>query len=431
MTVPAWGIVIVNQQGATSPVSNGFATNTVQGTGYTGAPVTSQGPVGTTAWNVQGNWCCGYDVYSLSGSQVSALTTATNWAFTATYQNLSRSTGPGYLGYPCAYGSSATIQVNRVRFDFTMHSDGSGNQVLCLDPFTGSPNYTIAGLGTNYVTLQVLYNNSTLTASIFINGKEVISNYAGHAPFPGYETINSVSFGGENGTFSQVELETNAQIPAPLSVTRILPQLAFGGGWYTALYFTNTTTGPVSFTVGFVGNDGNLLTIPALGGSSFTVNLAARGTALIEAPNVGPLVQGYVTAGLPTGVTGYGVFRQSLPGVPDQEAVVPLSGNTATTSTVLFDDTKYVTGVAVVNLASVNNTITATARDNNGNTLGTGAIPLGPNAKTALVLRNIPGLASVAGAIGSVDFTATIGNVAALGLRFNGSAFTSIPTSDR
>jgi hypothetical protein len=110
---------------------------------------------------------------------------------------------------------------------------------------------------------------------------------------------------------------------------------------------------------------------------------------------------------------------------------VPLSGNTATTSTLLFDDTKYVTGVAVVNLASVNNTITATARDNQGNTLGTGTIPLAPNAKTALVLRNIPGLARIAGAIGSVDFTATIGNVAALGLRFNGSAFTSIPTSDR
>jgi hypothetical protein len=30
-----------------------------------------------------------------------------------------------------------------------------------------------------------------------------------------------------------------------------------------------------------------------------------------------------------------------------------------------------------------------------------------------------------------VDFTVSIGNLAALGLRFNGSAFTSIPTIDR
>ena len=415
--------VIVNQQGATNPASNGFALNV-------GGDITSQGPVGTAAWNVQGDWCCSSDWYYLSSSQITELATATNWAFIATYQNLSPSIGPGYFGYPCGYGSYAVIQVNGVRFDLAMHSDRSGNQVLCLDAFTGSTNYTIAGLGTNYVTLEVLYNNSTRTANIFVDGKEVISNYAGHAPLPAY-TGNFVIFGGENGTFIQVELQTNAPTPSALPVTRILPQLAFGGGWYTALYFTNTNTAPVSVTVSFTGNDGNPLTIPALGGPSATVNLAARGTALIEAPNMGSLVQGYVTAALPTGAAGYGVFRQSVPGVPDQEAVVPLSGNTATTSTLLFDDTKYVTGVAVVNLASVNNTITATARDNQGNTLGTGSIPLGPNAKTALVLRNIPGLASVVGAIGSVDFTATIGNVAALGLRFNGTAFTSIPTSDR
>jgi hypothetical protein len=48
-----------------------------------------------------------------------------------------------------------------------------------------------------------------------------------------------------------------------------------------------------------------------------------------------------------------------------------------------------------------------------------------------VVLRDLPGLAGVAGALGSVDFTASIGNLAALGLRFNGAAFTSIPTSNR
>src|SRR5262249_48872384 len=148
---------------------------------------------------------------------------------------------------------------------------------------------------------------------------------------------------------------------AALPTIKILPQLAFGGGWYTALYFTNTSASPNLLILSFMGNDGLPLTIPALGGSSFLVNLAPRGTAIVEAPNMGSLAQGYVTAALPTGVTGYGVLRQSVAGAPDQEAVVPLSGSTATTSTLLFDDTKYVTGVAVVNLASVNSTITAVA----------------------------------------------------------------------
>ena len=85
----------------------------------------------------------------------------------------------------------------------------------------------------------------------------------------------------------------------------------------------------------------------------------------------------------------------------------------------------------MVNLASVSTTISVLARDNQGNTIGTSAIPLAAHAKKAVVLRDLPGLAGVAGAVGSADFTATIGNLAALGLRFNGAAFTSIPTSDR
>src|ERR1019366_8735708 len=41
--------------------------------------------------------------------------------------------------------------------------------------------------------------------------------------------------------------------PAPSSV---LPQFAFGGGWYSALYFTNLTGAAVSFPVSFVGGAG-------------------------------------------------------------------------------------------------------------------------------------------------------------------------------
>jgi hypothetical protein len=71
------------------------------------------------------------------------------------------------------------------------------------------------------------------------------------------------------------------------------------------------------------------------------------------------------------------------------------------------------------------------ARDNQGNTIGISNIALAGHAKRAVVLRDLPGLAGVAGSLGSVDFTASIGNLAALGLRFDGAAFTSIPTSDR
>ena len=201
--LPAWGSIIVSQQGATDPALNGFFPEVV----------TSQGPVGTTAWNVQGSWNLGYDYQFLTAGQLTTLNAATNWAFTATLANLSLNTSPTFPGAPASYGSYAVVGVNNIRFDLGMHSDGSGNQVLWLDPFSAtSPNYTIVGLGTNYVTLEAIYNNSTKTADIFVNGTKVISGYAGNTTS---FTCNCVAFGGENGNFSQVELQSNPSSAVP------------------------------------------------------------------------------------------------------------------------------------------------------------------------------------------------------------------------
>src|SRR6185295_10491023 len=113
----------------------------------------------------------------------------------------------------------------------------------------------------------------------------------------------------------------------------------------------------VSIPVDFVADDGRPLNIPSLGGSCSTLSVPARGTAVIEAGNSGSLNQGYVSLSLPAGVIGYGIFRQSLPGNPDQEAVVPLSGGSATTNTLIFDDTAFATAIAIVNPSSVATTV--------------------------------------------------------------------------
>ena len=78
----------------------------------------------------------------------------------------------------------------------------------------------------------------------------------------------------------------------PDSPPSLLPQVAFGGGWSTALYFTNPTSAAVSFTVSFTADDGTPLTVPSVAGSSITVGIPARGTAIIEAPNIGSLSEG-------------------------------------------------------------------------------------------------------------------------------------------
>jgi len=69
----------------------------------------------------------------------------------------------------------------------------------------------------------------------------------------------------------------------------VLPHFVFGDGWYTAMYFTNLSGESVSFPVYFYSALGTPLVVPSLSGSSTQVTIAANGTAMIEATNVGSL----------------------------------------------------------------------------------------------------------------------------------------------
>ena len=193
---------------------------------------------------------------------------------------------------------------------------------------------------TNAVIGAMVYENGTLYGGV---------NSCGSTP-----CVWSLSPGSGNGTFvANTNISGNAFAGlapiTPLTSSQILPQLAFGAGWYSALYFTNTSSATVSFTVSFFSDNGTALIIPSIGVSSTTVNLAPQATTLLEALNMGTLTQGYVTAALPAGVIGYGVFRQSVPGIADQEAVVPLSSANSTSSTLVWDDTNLATSVAIAN----------------------------------------------------------------------------------
>ncbi len=249
-------------------------------------------------------------------------------------------------------------------------------------------------------------------------------------------------FEGARGKFSPLTGTGTATSPTSASVVingtgtltsgqYVLPQFVTGGGWYTALYFSNTKNAPVSFQVNFVGDDGNPLIVPAFNSAFTQVNIPANGSARVEAQSSGPLVQGYATLTLPEGVTGYGVFRQSVTGTPDQEAVVPLANAGSTSALLTFDDTNYITAAGIVNPSAVGVSVTVTAMSSNGGALGTATIPLAAKSKTAVSLRSLQGLSGITGNRGTVTFTVGTGNVAVLGLRFFGSAFTSIPAVDR
>ncbi|MCU0246862.1 MAG: Reeler domain-containing protein [Bryobacter sp.] len=212
----------------------------------------------------------------------------------------------------------------------------------------------------------------------------------------------------------------------------ILPQLVYGGGWYSALYFSNTTNAAVQVGVSFYGANGSPLSVPLVGVgpvSTHTVSIAARATVILEAPNSGALQQGWAEAVVPAGVTGYGVFRQSAAGRADQEAVVPLSEDSRLMANMVWDDTAMTTAMAVVNPDSAAIAVTLTVYGNDGAQIGTTTLNLAGRNRVTFVLREQPGMAGVTGKRGLARLSVTTGSVAALGLRFAGEAITSIPVS--
>jgi hypothetical protein len=218
------------------------------------------------------------------------------------------------------------------------------------------------------------------------------------------------------------------------STGSVLPQLAFGGGWSTAIYFSNTTNSPVSFPVNFLGDDGSPLEVPLNGigpVSVQTVNLNSRSTVIFEAPNSGNLVQGWGAAFQPPGVVGYAVFRESVQGRADQEAIVSLVPESGHVADLIYDDTADTTAFALANPGKNQNTIKVTVYGVDGSQIGLSQVMLGPASKTAATLRGLPGLAGIAGSRGRVTFSSDSGPFSVLGLRFGAEAFTSIPVNQR
>lgn len=211
-----------------------------------------------------------------------------------------------------------------------------------------------------------------------------------------------------------------------LQQTKILPQFAFGGGWQTTLYFTASTDAAASFAVNFNSDTGSPLNVPAFGGTFVQVNIPAGGTAMLETPNSGPLSQGYALVNLPAGVGGYAVFRQTVPGRPDQEASITLA-SADRSATLIWDETLSTTAVVIVNLSSNPNQVTLTARGTDGSVIGTSQIIIEPDGKLVATLFSFPELSGVVGQRGVVDFTAASGPIAVTAIRFGGSAFTGIP----
>jgi|SRR5579859_311288 len=218
----------------------------------------------------------------------------------------------------------------------------------------------------------------------------------------------------------------------------VFPQVVDGAGWKTTFKLVNLENHTVSFTLSFFDDDGFRLSLPILDSAvinggfytsiAFTLVPASSITIETDGSALG-LAQGWALmqrTNATDSIGGFAIFRFRAPGIPDQEAVVPIVNQFSGHFVLLFDNTSFfVSGIAIANPSGSTVSIPVFIRDETGQIIDQQFIALDPFAHTAFVAPDR--WPSTVGRAGAIEFLTSGFGVGALGLRFNGYAFTSFP----
>lgn len=215
----------------------------------------------------------------------------------------------------------------------------------------------------------------------------------------------------------------------------ILPQIADGGNWRTAVMLVNTTTSAGTVNLNFfqaVAAGNTISWNPPFLETSTTQNLtvAAGGTMFLHTSGTSPiLAQGWgQVSGFP-GIFAYAIYTYGgIPGRPDQDGTSPAAGS-ATRILVPFDNAAgFATSMAIVNPTGSAETVYVNIQDESGSiTQTTLTAPLPGFGQLAFTLaQQFP---ATAGHRGVAEFYVnTGGGIAISAFRFNPTiALTSIP----
>jgi hypothetical protein len=210
---------------------------------------------------------------------------------------------------------------------------------------------------------------------------------------------------------------------------RVIPQFVDGAGWKTTITLINLENNLVAFQVLFFQDNGTDLYVPIAGQGlvrGMNITLGGAGSVTFETTDTLPqLAQGWALISQTTRDTigGLAIFRQRIPGRTDQEAVVPIVNQFSSHFVQLFDNTEFTTAIALANPTPGAIIIPISIRNENGQIIDQRTIALGAYGHTAFALP--AAWSTTAGRRGAIEFLTSGFGVAALGLRFNGPAFTS------
>jgi hypothetical protein len=207
----------------------------------------------------------------------------------------------------------------------------------------------------------------------------------------------------------------------------VLSQIADGGGWQTSITLVNLDPASSFYVLTIYGDNGQPLTLNTSAGqnSSFSGTLGPGASFVIETSGAAPEVsQGWAYLLTNTTIGGSAIFRYSPPDGPAYEASLPLDTGLNSEFALPFDHVSAATGVALVNPYQTGTlSISVTFLDQNGVTILKDTIQLQPLTHTAFTLtQRYPQTANTRGIV----VLQANAYAFVLGLRFRGSAFTSI-----
>ncbi|MEB2361242.1 MAG: BACON domain-containing protein [Bryobacteraceae bacterium] len=215
---------------------------------------------------------------------------------------------------------------------------------------------------------------------------------------------------------------------------RTIPQIADGGAFKTTITLVNADKVPATVSLVFRRSDGPdarttqpwnialannqpIQDVTIQPGNVYTVETAA----LESFTSIG-----WAEVISEQNVTGFAVYRQRLPGQPDQEAAVPVNQGDMQRFLLPFDNRAgFRTTMAIANLSTTESAVVSVAfRDASGIPIGGGTVKtIPPQGHYAYrLIDDFP----IDGQEGVAEFTAVSGQISAVGLRFNPtSSFTS------
>jgi hypothetical protein len=213
----------------------------------------------------------------------------------------------------------------------------------------------------------------------------------------------------------------------------VIPHIADGGSWSSAVTLTNLDARTIRVTVLFFRDDGSDLVLPVAGQGNvrgMRMTLAPATTLTFSTTGVAASASsGWAYIQKENGadaVSGICVFRQRVFGRPDFEAVVPIVSEFDSRAVLLYDNTNaFTTAAAFANPNFTTAEVTFTVRAEDGTVLERRLLSLVPYSHTAgSIASNFP---TTAGRRGSIEFvTSGTFGIGVIGLRFNPSgAFTS------